>query len=200
VKRRYDVPSVFRKCTDCGDRWPVLKGVGRKPKVKLCLRCRKKRFDASKRPKDVVKIGKMSYAKLNKLSCTVCKKTWESPAKNHSGLCMYCYRMKYRADNRDQFLRTSRRYMLSSRYGLSVEEFDELFSAQKNACAICKKKIGTRLHVDHCHKTGRVRGLLCVPCNRGLGMFRDNPVRLRNASRYLERMNTSGRHNQRLVR
>jgi hypothetical protein len=65
---------------------------------------------------------------------------------------------------------------------MSDEELLELKSRAKN-CMICER--GERLVVDHDHKTGRVRGMLCNHCNRGLGHFRDSPDILENARKYL---------------
>ena len=64
----------------------------------------------------------------------------------------------------------------------------ELHARQGGKCAICGTQyvLGLkRLALDHCHETGRIRGLLCGSCNRGLGLFRDNPERLRKAIEYL---------------
>lgn len=86
-------------------------------------------------------------------------------------------------------------------YGISIEEFRSLLESQGNACAICgfvppardesqrlpRGHASGRLHVDHDHKTRRVRGLLCGPCNTALGSFRDDPTILRVAIRYLEK-------------
>lgn len=73
-------------------------------------------------------------------------------------------------------------------YGLEPGEYDRLFRAQGGKCAICGGTRRQRLSVDHCHKTGVVRGLLCRMCNgRLLTSARDNPNTLRNAADYLER-------------
>jgi Recombination endonuclease VII len=73
-------------------------------------------------------------------------------------------------------------------YGLSPEQYRRLLKAQKGVCAICKRPPQYRaLCVDHCRVTKRVRGLLCNNCNTGLGLFGDDPVRLRAAAAYLER-------------
>ncbi len=73
-------------------------------------------------------------------------------------------------------------------YGLTFEAYCDLLTQQANVCAIC---LGVdedkRLAVDHCHATGRVRGLLCQNCNHGVGKFKDSPARLRCAADYLER-------------
>ncbi|MFD5069164.1 endonuclease VII domain-containing protein [Streptomyces sp. NPDC058369] len=72
-------------------------------------------------------------------------------------------------------------------YGLKPGEYDYLFQAQDGRCAICGGTRRQRLSVDHCHKTGRVRGLLCRMCNgRLLTAARDNPETLRKAASYLE--------------
>lgn len=61
----------------------------------------------------------------------------------------------------------------------------ELEAAQANQCAICGVNT-VNLNLDHCHETGKIRGLLCRPCNTGLGMFRDNVEVLGSAMAYLE--------------
>jgi hypothetical protein len=77
-------------------------------------------------------------------------------------------------------------------YGLEPEQFEAMLIAQDRRCKICNEKDplgqwGHRvLNVDHCHKTGKVRGLLCVKCNHGLGNFKDTPTLLRRAADYLE--------------
>jgi hypothetical protein len=74
------------------------------------------------------------------------------------------------------------------RYGLTVADYDALLTEQNGACAICHRPpIGKRLAVDHCHTTGKVRGLLCSPCNVSLGQFDDDPRRLLEAAKYLLR-------------
>lgn len=79
-----------------------------------------------------------------------------------------------------------------SRYGLSEEEFSIILDKQDNACAICKDKFEDTPHIDHCHDTGEVRGLLCRGCNHGLGNFRDNEDNLLSAINYLERARWNG--------
>jgi hypothetical protein len=73
------------------------------------------------------------------------------------------------------------------RYGLTVESYAGLEAAQGGLCLICMKpsRNGKRLSVDHDHKTGKVRGLLCHVCNQGLGYFYDDPELLRLAAAYL---------------
>lgn len=71
------------------------------------------------------------------------------------------------------------------KYGLSPDAYDALLAKQAGSCAICHETSDKKLAVDHCHRTQRVRGLLCARCNLGIGMFRDDPVRLRGAIQYL---------------
>jgi hypothetical protein len=94
----------------------------------------------------------------------------------------------------------NRRYTRRKRlrkYGLTPQTYDDLLNAQGGVCAICgeperisqpHRKSGEEpLAVDHCHKSGHVRGLLCFMCNTALGKFRDDPDLLRAAADYLER-------------
>lgn len=82
-----------------------------------------------------------------------------------------------------------RGYDLKRRYGITVEEYDRLLAAQGGACAICEGPPGARakyFHVDHCHDTGTIRGLLCRDCNQGIGSLRDRSDLLRAAITYLQ--------------
>lgn len=75
---------------------------------------------------------------------------------------------------------------LKSRYGITIEQYAAMFDSQNGACAICRMKPDRiRLHVDHCHKTGVVRGLLCFKCNAILGHAQDNISVLDAAKEYL---------------
>ena len=72
----------------------------------------------------------------------------------------------------------------------TVEEYDNLLQEQELGCAICgaqSNKNGTRLCLDHCHTTGKIRGLLCHYCNTSLGKFNDDIELLQSAIEYLKR-------------
>lgn len=77
------------------------------------------------------------------------------------------------------------------KFGISVDEYNSMIAKQNNSCAICKKHKdvfegrGKNFHIDHCHTSGKVRGLLCSHCNTGLGQFKDNIQSLENAIQYL---------------
>ncbi len=74
----------------------------------------------------------------------------------------------------------------AKKYNTDVTTIEELFETHK-ACQICNKTDRRALNVDHCHDTGKVRGLLCDNCNKALGLFRDNPELLGQAANYLRR-------------
>lgn len=107
-------------------------------------------------------------------------------------------RRRYSQENKDkirayrQRTKSERRhYFRALIYGIPKEQFLALFEAQGGACAICSRALeleGPRSdqpHLDHCHETGKVRGILCVKCNAGLGQFKDNPASLERAASYL---------------
>jgi hypothetical protein len=101
------------------------------------------------------------------------------------------YAREYRANNptmyRDQHLQRS--------FGITSAQYQELLASQNGVCAICgegEKNIEhkgsgamTNLAVDHCHKTGIIRGILCISCNRALGGFKDSPELLQKAAQYV---------------
>ena len=71
------------------------------------------------------------------------------------------------------------------RYGITPEHYDEMWARQEGCCAICGGCY-EELAVDHCHRTGKVRALLCHLCNQGLGLFRESASHLQNAIAYLD--------------
>jgi len=113
------------------------------------------------------------------------------------GLCNSCYKAEWRKNNPGKDVvnaqkrlkadpDTKRRSYLLGKYGLTVEEYKLLLDGQGGTCAICRKVDGDiSLSVDHDHMTGKIRGLLCSLCNKGLGHFDDNPVLLQQALDYL---------------
>lgn len=98
---------------------------------------------------------------------------------------------QYYLNNREYKIKQSNDAKRKRMFGLTSEQFEELKLKQNFACAICSNELepGRRTHIDHCHATGKVRGLLCENCNRGLGMFKDNKSYLENAIRYLQNAN-----------
>jgi hypothetical protein len=86
---------------------------------------------------------------------------------------------------------------LRRKYGITPDELHALKRAQGWRCAVCRKLFpsgagGKRVHVDHDHRTKRVRGVLCSPCNSGLGKLGDSVAGLRRALAYLEQFESTG--------
>jgi hypothetical protein len=108
--------------------------------------------------------------------------------------CKKCTRLRlaaYRKDKPDVYTSTSRKCNLK-KYGLTPESFTDLAERQSYSCAICFKPLDLsrtgkgKFAVDHNHATGAVRGILCAPCNLGIGKLADSPTILRSAAHYLE--------------
>lgn len=96
----------------------------------------------------------------------------------------------YRKRNAQKLAKTAFRLKLKNNYNMTIELYEQIFNAQDGKCAICKtsdfKGLYSRPHVDHCHVTGQVRGILCHHCNTGLGLFRDDKSLLQAAAEYLQ--------------
>lgn len=78
---------------------------------------------------------------------------------------------------------------LYNRYGITLEEYDNMLSEQNGNCYICEKshKLFTkRLAVDHCHNTGKIRKLLCIGCNTSLGLLKEDLDRVKKLMKYIE--------------
>lgn len=97
----------------------------------------------------------------------------------YQSYCRLCQRA-YREENFDRISRQNRNSWYKYRYGITIEDYETLQAAQGGQCGICKAD-DVALVVDHCHKTNKVRGLLCDDCNVGIGRLRDDPWRLERA-------------------
>ncbi len=108
--------------------------------------------------------------------------TQEDRAKRRESNARFC---ALHPERRKEIKRKSR---LKYTYGLTPEQYEELFRSQEHSCACCKSKSpGSKRgwHIDHCHATGMVRGILCHPCNLMIGNARDNEQILLDAVSYL---------------
>lgn len=96
-------------------------------------------------------------------------------------------RRKSYLKHKEKYKQAMREYSLKRKFSLSIEEYTKLLEKQKGVCAICDKECSRALAVDHCHTSGKIRGLLCNNCNRGLGHLKDSVSILRKAINYLEK-------------
>ena len=101
------------------------------------------------------------------------------------------YQKKYQQDHAEELKEYFENYRLMKNYGISTKERDEMLESQNHRCAICKKlpANGRRLHVDHNHKTGKVRQLICFSCNSILGLSNESTSVLVSTIDYLRKHN-----------
>lgn len=121
------------------------------------------------------------------------ERTPREVSRSKPSLCKSCSTARTRAwaeANPNEWERHRRKSWLKQKYGITPDDYDALLSAQGGVCAVCKEPPsdprGYRMHVDHCHETSRVRGILCGPCNQGIGRLGDSVDRLRAAIDYLQ--------------
>lgn len=125
--------------------------------------------------------------RLASLRCNWCEKPLETTYQGTKFCNATCRERARYANGTEEAKARNKRAMLKKHYGITPEEYGEMFRAQRGVCAICSEvcATGRNLAVDHCHATGEIRGLLCANCNRALGLLRDDPERLRRAIAYL---------------
>jgi hypothetical protein len=145
--------------------------------------------------KEVLKARSKAYYEKNKEACTVYKKAYYK--KNKEAIKAHyeknkearaVYTKAYREKNKEAIAAQRKAYIILKNYGITLVEKKKMRDEQGNKCKICYQDFfpDVEPHVDHCHTSGKIRGLLCVRCNMGLGQFRDNPLALIKAAEYLE--------------
>lgn len=136
--------------------------------------------------------------------CYKCKETKPTSdfyirRRNKSGIASWCKKCDNKARNesykknpqrklnQNEWMRKNEfRYRLKYYYGITVDYYISLLTAQNNQCAICYKKCERgNLSVDHCHITNQIRGLLCRACNVGISQLKDSVENLESAKNYL---------------
>lgn len=119
----------------------------------------------------------VNYAEGKRPNCLDCRREYERASYHkHKHKKPYVYE-----EDKDVKLKRA--------YGISYQEYLHMLEAQQNACAICgieKENVSRAFAVDHCHDTGKVRGLLCNNCNTGIGNLRDDIGLLERAIVYLK--------------
>jgi hypothetical protein len=109
----------------------------------------------------------------------------------HSYHCRPCYRTQkndYNKSRGPDYFRHNIIKRTATKAGVTVEYVLEQLKLQDYKCKICNRpesELSKKLHVDHCHTTGKYRGMLCGPCNQALGLFKDDPQVLEKAIKYL---------------
>lgn len=169
------------RCTKCDETKVLSEFYFSKGKRKWCKGC----YRQWHRTRYATKNG----ADDSPRACGHCGESFQPKIRANSTFCSpKCKEAERRASGRqrDQHLRR--------KYGISAEDYDRLLAEQGGGCALCgvrpedlnSGRYRTYLHVDHCHDTGRVRGLLCPEHNLLLGRFGDSPEMFRRVLEYLE--------------
>lgn len=148
---------------------------GLNPRCKTCIRSAKLEF--WQKNKDRVNAKRRSEYWRDPIASRAKKNNARNAEKDNAR------QKRYRKEKPLKF----KRYALKRDFGIELEEYEKMLQHQNGACKICKYSNGNKkLAVDHDHKTGKIRGLLCQSCNLGLGHFKDDQELLQLASLYLE--------------
>lgn len=144
--------------------------------MKICSRC--------KVSKEVSFFGLCSRSRDRlKSACKLCTNEMGRVCEKKHSAARRVQRKTYRSLHKDKFKSYRKRANLIYNYGMTVENFNQMSLTQKNRCAVCNQI--KKLVVDHCHTTGKIRGLLCQQCNSGLRYFKDSLYNLTSAYRYI---------------
>ncbi len=147
--------------------------------MKTCTMC--------KETKDLSCFGKASWGKDGKNSrCLLCHNEHTKAWRSKNVKWTKAYASSYYQENKDLVRCRS----LQKKYGITQEEYDTMFEDQGRVCKVCGTSNDLSkgaFPVDHCHITGEVRGVLCHPCNKALGLVNDNKETLQNLIKYLDK-------------
>jgi hypothetical protein len=187
-------PRTEKACTICRETRPMdhfpPNSQLRDGRGSQCKACRSERYYVKVLERNVDK----QPTSGGFLTCSACRAekpeesfAWLRHKAQRKTMCLACESDRVRQrriENPERF----RDIHLRSKYGISADDYDELLSAQGGCCAICgatESSKGKAMAVDHCHDTGRVRGILCGKCNSAIGLLGDDPNLLARGAEYL---------------
>lgn len=172
--------------------------------TQICGRCKEEKsitdFSPSRRGKSGYpcrscvalesQLRRDSFGQDESYKCGKCRKilpadNFTASKRTNGAYCKACCAEVARSSRLDSFsgdLSLERKLL---RYGITKEEYNDLLLSQMGRCAICSEFLADELHTDHNEETGKVRGLLCGQCNRGIGLLKHDPDRLIAAAMYL---------------
>jgi hypothetical protein len=151
------------------------------------------------------------YAELTRKTCSRCKKSkalceYQKDSRAITGLSSKCkccikerrqkqkdydrnYWKLYAGRNIEKLKERDKSYNLKRKFNMTIEQYNTLLESQGGKCACCPKEKssnGKSLAVDHCHVTGKIRGLLCNECNTSLGLLKEDITIMSNLIQYLQ--------------
>lgn len=149
-----------------------------KSTYKFCPRCKETKLRTKFKLRN--QRNKSGY-RMSESYCEPCKREYSNERQKKY--------IKAHPEHRERIRQINRKAQFKKKYGLALETYNIMEKEQGGVCAICSRcempKNKKYLFVDHSHKTGEVRGLLCMHCNNMLGHAKDNPNILKNAIYYL---------------
>ena len=134
----------------------------------------KKRYDEKNKERD----------RLYRIAHRAEKKKYNEEHREYLTKCQKTNRL----NNIEKYRVKEKGYQIKKNYGITIEKYNEMLNSQSNRCLICNNEFKPikDTYIDHNHITGKVRGLLCIKCNSGIGYFKDNIEKLKLAIKYLE--------------
>lgn len=189
---------------------------GRNGRHRQCKDCRSDLGKAERLERGTKQAERMRLFGMGLQKCSICNEVlkldsfyrYSKSTTGRKGQCIECYtrvgseyrrdprvrkliserRSKFNRENPEEAYRRQRKYAFKNKYGITLGDYDAMLREQNGRCAICfsPQPSGVSLYIDHCHDTGAVRGLLCRPCNSGIGFLQDDVNRMKSAIRYLE--------------
>jgi len=140
-------------------------------------------------------INKNHYIEYELKICHKCNKTksWKDFSRKIKGIfglqpnCKECSK-KWWSEDPIRQKKIQKNSKLKAKFNLTLDQYNEILTHQNGKCAICHKvQNNVSLAVDHCHKTGKIRGLLCGPCNQSIGLLKEDLQIIENLKDYLEK-------------
>lgn len=191
-----------KRCTKCGEKKPLSEfAKSLKNKDGLQYYCK----ECTKKYRRVHKTKKVEYNKnhhqIHKTKINKRQKKYYQINKTEIIKQKKKYRQSHKveiAERAKKYAKTDKRKLshrkqkLKYKFNMTLEQYDKIFENQNGVCAICDgiNKSGRRLSVDHNHKTGKIRALLCDHCNHLLGQAKENIIILQSAIDYLKKHKT----------